>query len=930
MPVPSSRQLDDVERDARHRAVLAGDAAVEAHATAAVHHLVARPGPGAAEPGPGPAARVIDLLGAWLLAGAPPRPQFSIEHWAERGDAKPQGDPVDWYRTDTDRSSWVEAAVPGTVQGALVAAGVLPDPLLDANTYDELTQHGVPERWPWFFRRTRVEQQEWWYARRFHVPQEWSGRRARLSFDGIDYAATVYLNGEPVSRHVGMFGGPEIDVTSLLVPGAENEVVVRISPPPHDWHGVMKGSPGWGWHYGHLISMGIWRGVRLETIPATEVRDPFISTDSFDDRSARLRVQADILAAGDATENRDGILTLRGPSGEAAGTWSFTLRPRKGLNRIELAVEVDQPQLWWPFGYGGQPLYEATIVFGDGVASTTFGIRTVQMAAVPDWTGEEFYRWQFVINGRPLFVKGANWCWTDPLARRPFDIDAHLLQLAVQGGLQMLRAWGGGIVESERFYRECDRLGLLVYQEFPLTFGLPDASRADLGVIDEQVSRIVRVLRSHPSLVMWGGGNENPRPIAGDDPLILIGRRVAHYDDSRPFHRTSPWGGDEHNYRVYHEGEPIDSGYRSVDAVVLGEYGLSSQCDIESMAEFLDVALLDYWPPIADGAILQHQAQFSLVDVLKQLRYADYGPVGDWRTFIEYSQVAQGEALRFASELVRSGSGQHTSAYWFYKLGEVFPGASWSVIDYYGRPKLSYYHVKRFSAARSAFAVVEKLGWGVGEEFSAVVHVANDAPDVLDGTVTATVWDALLRPVVVRSGAVLVQADGRVSPFTVTAVVPAESSPILLSVRLENATGALVSDQWYWFNAHDKTEAVRAIEARPIDELWDLDVRPLIAAYAEPRSGPLLGLPRTELSASLVDGMLRVSNVGTVPAFSVIIDGFPHGIGAMLDDNGFGLLPGETRSIGVRTADGAVPRLAVRAWNADGVSAGGLSARRFA
>jgi hypothetical protein len=76
--------------------------------------------------------------------------------------------------------------------------------------------------------------------------------------------------------------------------------------------------------------------------------------------------------------------------------------------------------------------------------------------------------------------------------------------------------------------------------------------------------------------------------------------------------------------------------------------------------------------------------------------------------------------------------------------------------------------------------------------------------------------------------------------------------------------------------------------------------------------------------------MLRVSNVGTVPAFSVIIDGFPHGIGAMLDDNGFGLLPGETRSIGVRTADGAVPRLAVRAWNADGVSAGGLSARRFA
>lgn len=919
MPAPSSRQLDDVEREAARRAVLAGDAAEEAHATSPVHRVAATivEDDGAVSPTAAPA---LDLTGTWLLAGAPPRPQFSIEHWAERGDAKPQGDPVDWYRTGTDRSAWVEAAVPGTVQGALVAAGVLPDPLLGANTYDELTAHGEPERWPWFFRRTRVEQQEWWYAKRFDLPEDWRGERARLVFDGIDYAATVYVNGEPVSRHTGMFGGPEVEVTSLLVPGGSNEIVVRISPPPHDWHGVMKGSPGWGWHYGHLISMGVWRGVRLERVPATEVRDLFVRTVSLGDGVARLRVTADVIADADAAESRRGVLRLRGPEGSRIVSAAFDLQVRRGLNRVELELDVADPQPWWPFGYGDQPLYEAGIEFGDATASTAFGIRTIEMASVPDWSGEEFYRWQFVVNGRPLFLKGANWCWTDPLARRPFDIDAHLLQLSVRGGLQMLRAWGGGIVESERFYRECDRLGILVYQEFPLTFGLPDASRADLAVIDEQVSRIVRSLRSHPSLVMWGGGNENPRPIAGDDPLILIGRRVAQYDDSRPFHRTSPWGGDEHNYRVYHEGWPIDAGYRSMDQAVLGEYGLSSQCDLDSMAEFLDPALLDQWPPPAHGAILQHQAQFSLVDVLKQLRYADYGPVRDWPTFIEYSQVAQGEALRFASELVRAGSGTHTSAYWFYKLGEVFPGASWAVVDYYGRPKLSYYQAKRFSAARSAFAIVDRLDWAVGEEFSAAVHVANDTPEAFGGTVAARLWDARLQPVAERSATVVVAADERIVPFALDCAVPVEAAPLLLSVRLEDERGRLVGDQWYWFNAHGKTDAVRRIEERPIDDLWDLDVRPLIAAYAEDRVAPLLELPRTTLAARLEEGALTVTNRGAVPAFQVLVDGFPHGVGAMLDDNGFGLLPGETRRVPFVLPAAPVPALAVRAWNAEAVA----------
>ncbi len=150
---------------------------------------------------------------------------------------------MSWHRPETDRSDWIPAAVPGTVQAALTAAGEIPDPLLHDHTHAELVAHGVPAEWPWHFRRTRVEEQQWWYARRFDVPADWRGHRVRLSFDGVDDAASFWLNGEPIARHAGMYGGPDIDVTALLRHDGTDEVVVRLDAPPRDWHGVLKRRP---------------------------------------------------------------------------------------------------------------------------------------------------------------------------------------------------------------------------------------------------------------------------------------------------------------------------------------------------------------------------------------------------------------------------------------------------------------------------------------------------------------------------------------------------------------------------------------------------------------------------------------------------------------------------------------------------------------
>ena len=907
--------LDDLERARWAASPLYGDRWTDAHAALEPRRATPRPGDERID---GHLTETVSLDGEWLLAGARPAREFSIDRWTgDRSDAV-RREPAGWHRVDTDRSSWVRAVVPGTVQSALVDAGVIPDPLVDDNTYVELTEHGVPEHWPWFFRRTRIEEQEWWYARTFTVPTEWRGRSIRLAFDGIDYAASVYVNGEPVARHVGMYGGPEIDVTGLVRFDAENEVVVRIDPPPRDWHGVMKPSPGWGWHYGHLISMGIWRGVRLEAVQVVEVADPFVSTLETTDAAARVRVQWDLVRHDDG----DGVLpvqvVVRDPGGAVVARTVVEVVANAAVTRHDLELAIPSPQVWWPFGYGDQPLYRVEVSSAGHGVDAVFGIRTVEMRALPQRHGPDLYDWQFVVNGRPLFLKGANWCWTDPMARRGFAVDRHILDLVVRANLQMLRAWGGGTIESDEFYEECDRRGILVLQEFPLTFGL-DSTGADLATIDEQASRIVRRLRNHPSLVMWGGGNENPATITSDDLLTVIGRRVTQYDPSRPFHRTDPWGGSEHFYGVYHEGMPIEA-YRDRVPAVFGEYGLSSQCAIESMHRFLDPVLLSQWPPAHDGTIVQHQAQFSLFDLFKQARYAAYGPIRDWATFIEYSQLAQGDALRYASERIRAHSGSETAAYWFYKVGEAFPGASWAVVDYYGVPKLSYYRALQFGAPRSAYAVYDRTEWSAEDTFRAGIHVSNDSPAALRGArLEVRLHDARLREIATRDQVVDLEPDTRLDAFEFTVALDgADVEPLVLSVELMDAEGEHVSSAWYPFNHQPKGAALRELEALPLESLMDRSIDELLAPYAELRS-PLRELPRTRLEARIDGDQLVVRNVGGVAAPLVLIDGFPHDVGRVLGDNAFGLAAGAERRIFVHAGEGSLGGLSVRAWNADAV-----------
>lgn len=491
-PIAGVRYLDEIQDEVYARSSLHGDSLIEAESRMPVRSVAAcradeYPAGEAASAG------TLSLSGTWRMkGGAPADPGDPPPNtgWFGRKATAAEGMEEGWYKPGCDRSGWHEVQVPVTVQKALLELGLMKDPFWNANILDELEEHGQPPETPVWFRRTPAETRDWWFARSFELPKEWQGLRLTLSFAGIDYSATVFVNGVSLGHHKGMFGGPELDITGLALFGAPNEVVVRVDQAPQSWNGLLKGSPGFGWHYGHLISMGIWREVLVRAEAELKIADPFVSTVSISPDEAVLSVEYSVVSsqAEPVPVTVQGIIRrqgspsvngsvpgLDGKSGEHC--FSNEVMVSYGVNRLRTEVRLARPSLWWPSGYGEQALYRLELspaADGAGTVSeayTVFGIRTIEMLPAAASEPEAHYRWQFVINGVPMFIKGANWCWPDPLLEQRGELYERLLELARRGHLGMLRAWGGGLVEGGMFYRLCDEKGIMVYQEFPLCWG---------------------------------------------------------------------------------------------------------------------------------------------------------------------------------------------------------------------------------------------------------------------------------------------------------------------------------------------------------------------------------------------------------------------------------------------------------------------------
>jgi beta-mannosidase len=669
--------------------------------------------------------RTIDLAGDdWTLAQAPPSANPRCASWNELDEIQ----------------EWLPATVPGNVRADLVRAGRLPD--LGFGLQAEASQ--------W------VDDHCWWLTRDVSLRSH-PGERAHLVLRGLDYIADLFFNGHHLGRHEGMFSPQVHEVSHLLQP--RNRLAVRIlgsqwlpsdrstrweralnwieakagSMPgrfPHR-RDTLKCQMGFGWDFSPpLRTMGIWDDVYAILSGEVMIRDGIARYRGAGDGTT-LAVDIEL----DAPRPRTVQLraTLAGETFEGAPRTVRDSRPLEaGRSRHTIEIPLSQPRLWWPWDHGRPDLYRLTLEILDGERpmdrwTAVIGLREVELDG-----------WTVQVNGRPVYARGANWVPADILPGRVCEADYRdLLGLAREARMNMLRVWGGGLREKRPFYQLCDRLGILVWQEFPLACAFLTRfprSPEYLNRVEHEARAIVRDLRNHPSVVLWCGGNEfSPQR---NRPVVATLQRAASSEDStRPFLPASPAGGDSHNWEVWHHFQPPQA-YREDRTFFASEFGLQAPPDEEALRRFLP--LQDLWPP-------GRSWRYHGAGLHKLRRYArpflsNRDP--SLRGFVEASQRAQAHGLQMAIEHYRRRKADGCGGALVWQLNEPWPAISWALLDHARRPKPAYETVKRLFNPLLVSIDYQPARFRPGELFAADVWVINDGAQTLPGCqVAIEMWD---------------------------------------------------------------------------------------------------------------------------------------------------------------------------------------------
>ncbi|WP_411347253.1 glycoside hydrolase family 2 protein [Paenibacillus sp. WLX2291] len=856
--------------------------------------------------------------------------------------------------------------IPGSIHQALVDNGVLNDP--------SFGEHADAAKV--YSHRT------WWHKVEFELEHMEQWRQARLIFEGVSPACDVWLNGQALGYHNGAFGGPEHEVGRLLE--ENNTLIVRVHPAPlgnewNIWHSTVVFNCNYGWHYVNLPAVGIWQSVTLEATNRVEIRHPFVAALSLEQAlSGQVDVSFTLSGQVQAGDVVHGVIEPEQGDGQAV---SFAWEPQAGQwssgdESVHIQLNVPEPQLWWVLDMGEQPLYRLRLayVYGESerlhhnghVVETTFGIRHIGMLPSPQGTHEELYDWTFAVNGVPVFAKGTGWCTLDALMNFQREQYEHFLQLAADQHVNMMRAWGGGMPETDDFYDLCDRLGIMILQEWPTCWG--SHANQPYDALEETVRRNTLRLRNHPSLVMWGGGNETSSELEHES-MNMMGRYSIELDDTRPFHRTDPLGGSTHDHIVWNGWTPAYSFdyYAGLDDMLLSEFGLASAPVLESVQRYMPETEQDQWPPEPGRSFYHHLPAFNTRDEMRILSEfaGSFVPCESLAQFVVGTQLAQVVSLRHKMERARCHWPQQTGVV-TYKLNDVYPGVSWATVDWYGVPKMSHYFTADSYAPLAVVVLFEKLNSpDVHQTLPVYLLDERQQLDWQNGNWTAgvRVYDAqlqLLQSEAWQAGEDHSETTHQPLQHDEDSLSPSHDQPALLAAQQVHKLGEI------------------QLDAAPLDDAPLLVVSELVQAEQvlyrtfywlnfDARPGVLMNLPTTTLkldehvlpasasnlakessgtdvskhtaddvvSPSRYTRQVKITNTGSFPAVAVELysltssslqnyensnlnvsentrsmNGKIHSI-LVAEDHFFWLDSGESRIIGVDSQES----LSVRAWN---------------
>lgn len=619
-----------------------------------------------------------------------------------------------WKLASTDGDVTTSITLPGDVHAALHAAELIPDPYFGRN--EDVVQ--------W------VAHRDWALERSFRLDDaagDWY-----LDIDYLDTVATVYVNDTLALSADNCFLRHRPYVSSMLkagdniirivlhssiAAGADRQAKQPFYIPYHPGNspianGNMLRKPqchfGWDWNIA-IAPLGLYGRIALRKLETARIEQVTTRQTHNLNGSVELQVTATLYAKD------PGIVPVHfSLDGERV---RLDVGVGAGETVINHVFQIDKARLWWPAGSGEQALYTLTVDLPSDTVSKQIGLRMVELITTPDAAGSRF---ALKINGREIFCRGANWIPADALFSRSSPAKTEdLLQSAKAANMNMIRVWGGGFYEQDWFYDLCDRLGLMVWQDFMFACNLYPSTTDFLDNVAIEVDYQVRRLSSHPSIALWCGDNELVGALTWfDESRKDRDRYLVSYDrlnrtieqavkkaapdaiwwPSSPASGYLDFGdawhadgsGDMHYWSVWHENKSFDN-YRSVRPRFCSEFGFQSYTSLPVIKTYADPKDMNIASPVME----LHQKNAGGNERIAGTMFRYFRFPKDFPNFVYLSQIQQGLAIKTAVEYWRSLK-PHCMGTIYWQLNDTWPVASWSSLDYGGRWKAMHYLVRRF------------------------------------------------------------------------------------------------------------------------------------------------------------------------------------------------------------------------------------------
>lgn len=668
-----------------------------------------------------------------------------------------------WQFHKKGSEAWFPAKVPGNVHSDLLQNKQIPDPFLGDNE----------KKVQW------VENEDWEYKASFKCDKKiLSQSNIELKFEGLDTYAKVYLNEKLILESDNMFRSWIVNVKNFIKEGENSLLIVfesavkkgkaEAAKLPYALPGdekvfTRKAQYQYGWDWApRFVTCGIWKPIKLITWNKVKIESIHAITKSINDSVAE--VDFVIETNCDTDDYYDIRYTHSSRNADPAKINTKLVHLKQGIATTTLSSTILDPRLWWCNGMVDRVPYLYTAGFKitkDNALieqqGLEYGIRTIELVQTKDTAGSSFY---FKLNGEPVFMKGANYVPQHSFPSNTGKSDYRkLLTMARDAKMNMLRVWGGGVYPDDEFYKDCDKAGILVWQDFMFACAMYPGDKDFTENVRSEVAEQVKRSRAHPCLALWCGNNEidegwnnwgwqkqykyskaDSLKIYSDYKKLfheLLPEIVKQNDPKTSFITTSPaigWGhkesltqGDSHYWGIWWGNEPFEN-YEKKVGRFMSEYGFQSLPSLETFKSFCEPTELN----LNSATVKNHQKHPKGFETITTYMERDFIVPKEFEKFIYVSQLLQAQGMKTAIEAHRRAK-PYCMGTLFWQLNDCWPATSWSAIDFYNTPKAFYYSLPKLYD--NVLVSVKKDG----ENFQ--IYLVNDDPKEYDGKLSLSICD---------------------------------------------------------------------------------------------------------------------------------------------------------------------------------------------